>query len=117
MGEAGRGHRGFYRRINRARRPPRVLDNILEASRARPLVIQSLWMKIHDQPPPEAEIDALADRLREIVSAGGGIRLVQAYTTARWTTEPYVTPLDGQTLVAIGAGIQARAQVPVVVYT
>ena len=71
-----------------------MLDNIAAAARARALVIQSLFMRVNNEPPSESEINAFCDRLREIVVAGGAIKLVQIYTIARRPTESYVTPLS-----------------------
>ena len=89
------GTEEYYRRINRPHEPLHVvLDNILDAARVRPLVIQSLWMQIEGRPPPQPEIRAFADRLNEIQSADGRIKFVQLYTIARKPAEDYVTPLS-----------------------
>jgi wyosine [tRNA(Phe)-imidazoG37] synthetase (radical SAM superfamily) len=75
----------------------RILDNILDAARRRPIVIQGLFMRLHGKPPEEAEIKAYCNCLRDIVSHGGKIKLVQVYTVARVPARPYVTPLsDGE---------------------
>jgi hypothetical protein len=44
----------------------RILDNILDAARLRPIVIQSLFMRLHGKPPAEGEIQGYYNRLREI---------------------------------------------------
>ncbi len=72
----------------------KVLGNILNAARRRPVVIQSLFMRVHGVGPDDKEIDAFCDRLREITDKGGKIRLVQVYTVARRPAQPYVTPLS-----------------------
>ncbi len=65
-------------------------------------------MKVDGQAPPDEELLAFCERLREIVSAGGQIKLVQVYTVARRPAESFVAPLaDGQ-LDAIVALIQER---------
>jgi len=111
------GTEEFFRRVNRPNVPlQRVLDNILEASRVRPVVIQSLWMKLHDEPPPQAEVQAFAHRLAGLVSAGGQIRLVQVYTVARRTAEPFVAPLDDDVLRIIAEQIRAIIDLPVETY-
>jgi wyosine [tRNA(Phe)-imidazoG37] synthetase (radical SAM superfamily) len=71
-----------------------VLHNLTAAARVRPIVIQSLFMNVKDQPPPGGEITAYVGRLHDIRSAGGSIKLVQVYTVARGTAEAYVQPLD-----------------------
>ncbi len=101
------GTEDYYRLINRPNVPlQRVLDNILEAARTRPIVIQSLWMNVRGEPPPPAEIDAFAARIHDLITAGGQIKLVQVYTIARRTTEPWVTPLDDDRLHAIAQRVQ-----------
>ncbi|QDU79421.1 Radical SAM superfamily protein [Polystyrenella longa] len=88
------GTQEYYELIDRSRiKFQQVLDNIAAAAQVRPLVIQSLFMNVHDEPPTPAEIAAYCDRLNEIKDAGGQIKLVQVYTIARQTTESYVTPL------------------------
>jgi wyosine [tRNA(Phe)-imidazoG37] synthetase (radical SAM superfamily) len=110
------GTDGYYRLIERTSIPlRRVLDNILLAGRARPIVIQSLFMNVNDQPPADDEISAYVGRLRDLVAGGCQIKLVQVYTVARTTAEAYVTPLDPSRLDAI-AGRVSQALVPVETY-
>jgi wyosine [tRNA(Phe)-imidazoG37] synthetase (radical SAM superfamily) len=74
-----------------------ILDNITAAAQVRPLVIQSLFMRVNGEPPSLAELEAFCDRLNEITTAGGRLKLIQIYTIARRPTESYVTPLaDGE---------------------
>lgn len=96
------GTEDYYRLVERTSIPlRRVLDNILAAGRIRPIVIQSLFMKVHDQPPPDVEIDEFVQRLIELRDAGCRIKLVQVYTVARGTAESYVAPLDKSHVDAI----------------
>jgi wyosine [tRNA(Phe)-imidazoG37] synthetase (radical SAM superfamily) len=84
----------YYHLIERTPIPFRqILDNITAAARVRPIVIQSLFMRVESQPPSEAELEAFCDRLNEITAAGGQLKLVQIYTIARRPAESYVTPL------------------------
>jgi wyosine [tRNA(Phe)-imidazoG37] synthetase (radical SAM superfamily) len=111
------GTEEYYRKVNRPNVPlSQVLDNIREAARQRPIVIQSLWMRIHGEGPPPGEIDAFAHRLREIVEAGGRIRLVQVYTVARQTAEPYVEPLTDAELETIAARVRSIVDLPISTY-
>lgn len=111
------GTEEYFRQINRATVPlERILDNILVASRVRPVVIQSLWMRLHDELPPQAEVKAFAHRLAWVVRAGGRIRLVQVYTVARQTAEPFVAPLEDRALRDIAEQIRAVVDVPVEIY-
>lgn len=111
------GTEDYYRLINRPNVPlQKILDNILEASRVRPIVIQSLWMHVHGEPPPTAEIDAFAHRIKDILDAGGQIKLLQIYTIARRTTEPWVTPLSDSQLDTIARRVQEIASAPTAVF-
>jgi wyosine [tRNA(Phe)-imidazoG37] synthetase (radical SAM superfamily) len=103
------GTEPYYRMIERTTIPfARVLDNILEAARVRPVVIQSLFMRTHGEPPPAAEIAAYCGRLRAIVEGGGAIRLVQVYTVAREPAETWVTPLEDGEVDTIAAEVRRR---------
>ena len=78
-----------------------MLDNILLAGQIRPIVIQSLFMKVHDEAPSDEEIAEFVKRLVELRDAGCQIKLVQVYTVARQTAESFVTPLDREHVDAI----------------
>jgi wyosine [tRNA(Phe)-imidazoG37] synthetase (radical SAM superfamily) len=96
------GTEDYFRRINRPNFPlQHVLDNILAAARIRPIVLQSLFMRVRGEPPPEAEIRAFGERVRWLLTQGGQVRLLQIYTVARRTAEPYVTPLTAEELEKI----------------
>ncbi len=87
----------YYQRINRPNYPLKhVMENIVATARVRPVVIQSLFMCLNDEPPDEAELQAYVNRLREITDAGGRIAYVQVYTVARRPAESYVTPLTDE---------------------
>ena len=111
------GTEEHYRLINRSQTPfTTILENIRETARERRIAIQSLWMNVRGQPPAEAEVHAFAERVREIVEAGGRIRMVQVYTIARRTAETYVTPLDAAALERIAAVVREAAGVETGVY-
>jgi wyosine [tRNA(Phe)-imidazoG37] synthetase (radical SAM superfamily) len=74
------GTEDYFKLINRTKIPfTRILKNIAEAAKVRPIVIQSLFLKIRGEGPSTGEIAAFCDRLRDI----GNIKLVQVYTLAR----------------------------------
>lgn len=103
------GTESHYREVNRSAVPwRRILDNLLEAARRRPIVVQSLWMKIHNEPPVEAEIEAFCDRLVEITSSGGRVKLVQAHTVARRPAEQWIASLSADELEGIAETIRHR---------
>lgn len=109
------GTEEYYRLIERTSIPlQRVLDNIAAAGRARPIVIQSLFMNVNGQPPDDAEIKAYIQRLRELVATGCQIKLVQVYTVARQPAESYVSPLEKPLLDQIA---NAVGQIPLPVET
>jgi wyosine [tRNA(Phe)-imidazoG37] synthetase (radical SAM superfamily) len=111
------GTERYYQLVNRPNVPlQRVLDNLLEAARIRPVVIQSLWMNVRDEPPPQDEIVAFAERLKTIIEAGGRISLVQLYTVARKPAEPWVSALPDAKLEGIADRVRQVIDVPVVVY-
>jgi wyosine [tRNA(Phe)-imidazoG37] synthetase (radical SAM superfamily) len=103
------GSEEYYHRIERTTIPlRRVLDNILAEARARPLVIQSMFLKLDSQPPSATEQEAYCERLNEIVRAGGRIKLVQIYTVARVPAEPNVTALAATEVDALVQLVRCR---------
>jgi wyosine [tRNA(Phe)-imidazoG37] synthetase (radical SAM superfamily) len=103
------GTEDYYKLVERTPIPFRqILDNIARAARLRPLVIQSLFMRIDGQPPTEVELAAFCDRLNEITGAGGQLKLVQVYTVARRPAESSVTPLSSAEVDAIVELVKAR---------
>ncbi len=97
------GTEGYYRTIcvPGGTRFSKILANILEAGRLRPLVIQSLFLRLAGEPPPGSEIEAFCERLREVVAGGGSIRLVQIDTVARRPALEEVAPLTDAEVDAI----------------
>lgn len=107
------GTEEYFKLIDRTPIPfSRILENITAAARIRPLVIQSLFMRVAGEGPSEDEISAFCDRLQEIVVAGGQISLVQVYTVARKPAEGFVTPLSDAEVDAIAHQVQVSAGVP-----
>lgn len=89
------GTQAYYQQINRPNYPlQHVVENIIAAARVRPIVIQSLFMRISAQGPDKAQIAAYTDRLSEIIDAGGKIKYVQVYTVARKPVESFVSALS-----------------------
>lgn len=111
------GTEEYFRRIDRPNVSlRRVLDNILDAARLRPIVIQSLWMRLHDVPPPDAEVQAYCDRLNELLAAGGQLKGLQIYTIARKPADDSVAPLTDAEIDRLGDFVRARVEVPVEVF-
>jgi wyosine [tRNA(Phe)-imidazoG37] synthetase (radical SAM superfamily) len=103
------GTEDYYRLVARSAVPWRqILDNLREAAVAWPIVIQTLFMRIWDRPPPPAELEAYCQRLEEILAAGGRIKLVQIYTVARKPAEAWVTALPSAEVDAIADLVRRR---------
>ena len=99
----------YYHLIERTKIPFRqILDNITTAARVRPLVIQSLFMRVSGEAPTSQEIEAFCDRLNEITVTGGQLQLVQVYTIARRPAESYVAPLADTEVDAIVELVKER---------
>jgi wyosine [tRNA(Phe)-imidazoG37] synthetase (radical SAM superfamily) len=102
------GTEAHYRRVNRSEVPfPRILENLLNAGRSRPLVIQSMFSRIGGEGPLEEELAAYAERLRALAAGGCRIDRVQVYTAARRTALAGVAPLDRASLEAIAERVRA----------
>jgi wyosine [tRNA(Phe)-imidazoG37] synthetase (radical SAM superfamily) len=107
------GTEEYFKLVDRTPIPFRqILDNVAAAARVRPLVIQSLFMRVAGEPPSAAELSAFCDRLNEIAAAGGQLKLVQVYTVARRPAEDFVASLSDAEVDAIVALVGARTGLP-----
>ena len=103
------GTEAYFQLVDRTTIPFRqILDNITAAAKIRPLVIQALFMRVHGQPPSQAELEAFCDRLNEITAAGGKLKLIQVYTVARRPAESFVAPLTDAEVDSIVALVERR---------
>lgn len=103
------GTESYYRLVARSTAKwPQILDNLRQTAQQRPIVIQSLFMRIHGAPPPPEELEAYCQRLNEIVAAGGRIKLVQVHTVARGPAETWVAPLTNAEVDAIADLVRRR---------
>jgi wyosine [tRNA(Phe)-imidazoG37] synthetase (radical SAM superfamily) len=110
------GTHEYYQLVERTKIPfQQVLDNLTAAAIVRPLVIQSLFMRINGGGPSPAEIDAFCGRLSDVLAAGGKLKLVQVYTVARPPAESFVTPLAEDELESIAAKVRATG-IPAEIY-
>src|SRR5690606_33908387 len=107
----------YYKQIERTPIPfQRILDNISEAAKLRPIVIQSIFMRIDGDGPPSDEILAFCDRLNDVGSDGGQIKLVQIYTVARPPAESNVSALSDAEVNAIVETVRSRTGLTVEAY-
>ncbi len=103
------GTEDYYRRVNVPNYTLRhVIENITAAAMVRPVVIQSLFMRLDGVGPGEGEIVAYTDRLGEIVAGGGRIKLVQVYTVARRPAQSFVSSLSDAQVDAIRDRVRTR---------
>ena len=111
------GSEEYYRIVDRSSVPwRRILDNLREAAIVRPIVIQSLFLRINGQPPPADELHAYCERLGEITAAGGRIKLVQVHTIARRPAETWAAALGDAEVDAIADLVRQRTELPVAAY-
>jgi wyosine [tRNA(Phe)-imidazoG37] synthetase (radical SAM superfamily) len=103
------GTEDYYKQIERTTIPfQRILDNIADAARTRPLVIQAMFLRLRGQPPSAEEQEGFCERLNEIVRGGGRISLVQVYTVARMPAEAYVSALSAAEVDALVELVRER---------
>lgn len=94
----------------------KVLKNILETARQRPINIQTCMMRVKGEGPSEAEVEAYCGRLKGILAEGGQLKLVQLYTVARRPPNDWVTSLPDEALEAIASRIQESTGLKVETY-
>jgi wyosine [tRNA(Phe)-imidazoG37] synthetase (radical SAM superfamily) len=104
----------YFQRIDR----PNVslweaLAQVLDAARRRPVVIQTLFMRVDGQPIAEPEVEAYCARVNDLLAAGGQIKGIQLYTIARTPAEPTVEPLADDDLDRLAGFVRARVKVAV----
>jgi wyosine [tRNA(Phe)-imidazoG37] synthetase (radical SAM superfamily) len=86
----------------------RILANILQLARQRPVVIQSMFPAINGIEPPPAEVDEFARRLNELKADGAKISLVQIYSAARPVTHAECGHLPLKTLSHIAQVVRQK---------
>lgn len=97
------GTQGYMNQVNRPDISlEQVVGNILSLARERPVVVQSLFPLLDGCGPSEDEIEAYAQRLLELKTAGAEISLVQVYSSHRPPHRPNCRhlPLKDLSLIA-----------------
>lgn len=103
------GTEEYYKLVDRGNAPlERQFTNIIQLGAVHPLVIQSMFLRVHGVAAPDAEMNAYIERLRAIVRSGARIVRIDIYTIARPTTESYATALEDAELDAIAARVRAE---------
>ena len=107
----------YYQLIDRTKIPfQQILDNIASAAKRRPIVIQSLFMRVNGVPPTESELLAYTDRLNEILAQAGQLSLIQVYTVSRTPAESYVASLTNAEVDAIVELVRQKTGLPAEAY-
>jgi wyosine [tRNA(Phe)-imidazoG37] synthetase (radical SAM superfamily) len=102
------GTQEYFERINGVRLPlAMILDNILATARIRPIVLQSMFVRLGGRPPDPDEINAYVERVRWLLARGAQIALVQVYTLARRAVHADVSPLAPPELETIAAAVRS----------
>jgi wyosine [tRNA(Phe)-imidazoG37] synthetase (radical SAM superfamily) len=111
------GTEGYYKLVNRTTvRLDRILHNLLVTARLRPIIIQSLFLRLHGQPMPPEELAEYCFRLEELVHDGAHIREVHLYTIARPTPEPFCGKLTKAELEAMAQTVREKTGLKVVTF-
>lgn len=107
-------------RVNRPSEPAfgRVVENIIQLGRQRPVVIQSLFPQLAGVGPPAEEIEAHAGLLKHMADIGTMISQVQVLSVSRPPAESYLRckHLPLRNLSEIARTIRSRSGLPVEVY-
>jgi wyosine [tRNA(Phe)-imidazoG37] synthetase (radical SAM superfamily) len=103
------GSEEYFQRVDGTRLPfRRILANLLAAARERPIVLQSLFLSLEGEGPSDAEIEAYAGRIQQLLDGGGHIDRVQVYTVARRPADARVGALPDNRLEWIAARVRAE---------
>ena len=107
----------FYRKVSRTHVPfGDIVRNLIATAQRHPIVIQSCFSRIDNQPPPGDEIERYCQLLKRMTERGGRIRLVQIYTVARPPAEDGVAPLSEDELNIIARKVREISSLPSEVY-
>jgi len=115
------GTEEHFKAVNRTSVPfRRILNNLTETARNRPIAIQSLFLRLFGRGPGAEEIAAYCDRLTAIMAAGGQIKFVQVCTMARQSMAqvnstpagPFVGALTDAEVDAIADCVRLRTGLP-----
>lgn len=107
----------YFAAVNRSSiRFDRILTNLTRTAQERPIIIQSLFLRLHGNAMPDVEFEAYCDRLTDITRAGGKIQEVHLYTIARPTPEPWATRLEASTLDSMAERIRRRTGLSVATF-
>jgi wyosine [tRNA(Phe)-imidazoG37] synthetase (radical SAM superfamily) len=111
------GSEEYFRRVNRSKVAlGKILENILDAARLRPLVIQSLWLRFEGSVPQQEEVEAYCGRLNTILSSGAQLKKLQLYTIARDPSEAFASALSNDELDQLAAIVKSCVPLPIEIF-
>lgn len=111
------GTEEYYQTVNRTKvRFDRILKNITDTAKVRSIVIQSLFLKLHDEAMSAEELAQYCERLKEILAAGGKIHEVHIYTIARPTPVDYCSRLSKEELEKMAETVRQNTGLTVLTF-
>jgi wyosine [tRNA(Phe)-imidazoG37] synthetase (radical SAM superfamily) len=111
------GTQAYMDYVNKPQVPlEKVLANILQLGRERPIIIQSLFCSVDGQEPSADEIHQYACRLAELKNAGARISMVQVYSASRRSVRQDCHHLPLRALSRIAQAVRETAGLRVEVF-
>ena len=116
-GKLDAGTEEYFKLVNRSNvKFERILKNLEEAARGRPIIIQSLFLKVHGEIMSAKELKAYSGRLNDIIETGGEIKEVHLYTVARPTPEQFATKLSAENLESMAETVRSTTNLTVKIF-
>ncbi len=116
-GKLDAGTEAYYNTVNRSNvKFERIQNNLLETAKARPIIIQSLFLKVRGQPMAAPELGAYCGRLNDLTIGGAQISEVHLYTVARPTPEAYAGKLEAGELESMAGQVRKETGLEVNVF-
>ena len=116
-GKLDAGTEEYFKLVNRSNvKFERILKNLEETARGRPIIIQSLFLKVHGEIMSAEELKAYSGRLNDITETGGEIKEVHLYTVARPTPEQFATKLSEENLETMAETVRNTTNLTVKIF-
>ena len=116
-GKLDAGTEDYFKLVNRSSvKFERILKNLKETAQDRPIIIQSLFLKVHGRVMSTEELMAYCDRLNDITEAEGVIKEVHLYTVARPTPEDFATKIKTEELEAMAERVRGATNLNVAIF-
>ena len=116
-GKLDAGTEEYFKLVNRSNvKFERILKNLEEAARGRPIIIQSLFLKVYGEIMSAEELKAYSGRLNDITETGGEIKEVHLYTVARPTPEQFATKLSEENLETMAETVRNTTNLTVKIF-